>query len=81
MSVSTADTAELPLVREQEVVVRPSTLLTVPVPEPALAPSGRAALREERRLARRERRLWAFLGLSIMFVTLAITVVVLGMAR
>jgi hypothetical protein len=75
MSVSIADTAELPQVREHDVVVRRPALLVMP------APTGRAALQEERRLARRERRLWALLGLGIMLVTLATTVVVLGMAR
>lgn len=78
MTVSTVDTAELPRVPELEVqdVVVPSLSL-----QPVAAPAPRAALREERRLARRQRRLWALLGLSIMLATLATTVVVLGMAR
>jgi hypothetical protein len=95
MTVSSTDTAEVPRVSELVVprlVLAPAPTTAVSAPERfeseivpsvasvAVAP-GRVALQVERRLARRQRLLWSLLGLSIMVVTLAVTVVVLNMAR
>jgi hypothetical protein len=57
----------------------PAPALTLAVPPIAASPSplGRAALRAERLAARRERRLYACLGLGAVAGTLAATVVVL----
>jgi hypothetical protein len=89
MTVSSAETAEyrgMALASPPLVLVPPIGTGATPLPpvadaelHPALL--GRAALRAERQHARRQRRLWACAGLSILAATLAAAVAVLSMAR
>lgn len=71
MSASSVDTAELPL-------VAPPATFAVVVPPPVL---GRIALRAERRQARRQRQLYALLGMAVLAAVLVVTVVVLAARR
>jgi hypothetical protein len=91
MTATSAETAEH-RPRGAVVALAPPLVLVAPptpalseralVAPPAVHPAcGRAALRAERQLARRERRRWALLGLSIPAATLAATVAILSMAH
>ncbi len=89
MTVSSVDTAELPRVRAAATTPQ-SVPAPVAPSAPGLAPVirlvtdgavrepvlGRMELRAHRQLARRQRRLWAALGLAGMAVTLGATIAV-----
>jgi hypothetical protein len=85
MTVSSVDTAELPRVRSwvaaAPVLDPPAPGQALSVPAPSVSTSGRAELRAERRYARRQRRLYALLGLSVLATMLAATVTVLDVIR
>lgn len=80
MTASSVDTAELPQARHW---VPAAPVIDPPAPgqAPPVPPSGRAALRAERWQARRQRRLYALLGLSVLAASLAATVMVLDVIR
>jgi hypothetical protein len=96
MTLSSVDTAELPRVRSAATTLEGASAPVVPS-GPALAPvirlvterdgivrepvPGRLELRASRQLARRQRRLWAALGLAGMAATLGATIAVLELVH